>query len=86
VTDHTPRLVKIGDALSQLVNVTLLPDHRATTANESISGRAHRSGWRRTERAIDWIFSPWEREHCRRSHQADLDRAAGLLRDAATRP
>ena len=47
---NTPRLIKIGDALSQLANVTLLPRHRETTANESISGRAHRLGWRRTER------------------------------------
>lgn len=39
IYDPTPRLVKIGDALSQLVNV-IWPfwDHRDTTANESISG------------------------------------------------
>ena len=69
------RLIKIGDALSQLVNVTLLPKHRETTANESISGRAHRMGWRRTERFIDWLFSPWERDHCRKAHEKDIERA-----------
>lgn len=73
------RLIKIGDALSQLVNVTFLPRHRETTANESISGRAHRLGWRRTERFIDWLFSPWERDHCRRAHEADLRRARQLI-------
>ena len=72
---NTPRLVKIGDAFSQLANVALLPRHRETTANESISGRAHRMGWR-IERAIDWIFLPWERDHCRRSHEKDVLRAA----------
>lgn len=72
---NTPRLIKIGDALSQLLNVTLLPRHRETTANESISGRAHRLGWRRTERVIDWLFSPWEPEHCRRAHEKDVQRA-----------
>lgn len=44
--DNTPRWTKIGDALSQLLNVALLPRHKETTANESISGRAHRCGWR----------------------------------------
>lgn len=50
--DNTPRWIKIGDALSQLFNVALLPRHKETTANESISGRAHRCGWR-AERWID---------------------------------
>lgn len=76
---NTPRLIKISDAMSQLFNVTLLPRHRETTANESISGRAHRMGWRRVERFIDWLFSPWEPEHCRRAHEADLRRARQLI-------
>lgn len=76
---NAPRLIKIGDAMSQLFNVALLPRHRETTANESISGRAHRLGWRRAERFIDWLFSPWEPEHCRRSHEADLRRARQLI-------
>ena len=76
---NTPRLIKIGDALSQLFNVALLPRHRETTANESISGRAHRMGWRRVERVIDMLFSPWERDHCRRAHDADLRRARELI-------
>lgn len=74
-----PRWIKIGDAFSQLVNVTLLPRHRETTANESISGRAHRMGWRRVEAAIDFIFLPWERDHCRRAYEADLRRARQLI-------
>ena len=77
--DTTPRFVKIGDAMSQLINVTLLPCHHETTANESISGRSHRCGWKRTERFIDWIFSPWEKQHCRLSHEADVKRAQELV-------
>lgn len=76
------RLHKIGDALSQLFNVALLPRHHETTANESISGRAHRQGWKRTEKFIDWLFSPWEADHCRRSYEADLTRAAKTLAEA----
>ncbi|MHB1407991.1 MAG: hypothetical protein ACYCXC_00105 [Acidovorax defluvii] len=77
--DTTPRIIKIGDALSQLINVALLPGHRQTTANESVSGRAHRMGWRRIERVIDVIFSPFEHDHCRNSHEADVARSMKLL-------
>jgi hypothetical protein len=78
---NTPRLIKIGDALSQLANVAFLPRHRETTANESISGRAHRCGWR-VERFIDWLFAPWESNHCRRAYEADLHRAQQLVNQA----
>lgn len=77
----TSRLKKIGDALSQLANVLLLPRHQDTTPNESISGRAHRCGWRRTERFIDWLFSPFESRHCRAAYLADVERARVLLRE-----
>ena len=75
IHDPTPRIVKIGDALSQLINVALLPDHKSTTANESVSGRSHRMGWR-LARWIDALFffqsGPC---HCERSYLADLERA-----------
>jgi len=77
--DNTPRIIKIGDAISQLINVTFLPSHRRTTANESISGRAHRSRWVRVERIIDFIFSPIESNHCMRSYHRDIERAKKLL-------
>lgn len=63
-------LVRLGDALSQFVNVLLLSGQ----ANESISGRAYRSGWVLTTRAIDALIF-WEPEHCRRAHEADVLRA-----------
>lgn len=73
--DDTHRLVKIGDALSQLANVALLPGHHATSANESISGRSHRMGWR-LARWIDALFF-WQRNpgHCARAYHSDLMRA-----------
>lgn len=74
--DPTPRIVKILDAVSQLGNVANpLWDHTDTTANESISGRAYRSGWW-IERPIDAVFRflgyP---DHCRASHTKDVERA-----------
>lgn len=73
------RAYKIGDALSQLLNVAFLPDVHKTTANESVSGRAYRCGWTFVQKVIDLIFSPWEKEHCRLSHEADVARARRLI-------
>lgn len=75
----TSRLVKIGDALSQLCNVAFLPNHRSTTPNESISGRAYRMGWIRTQMVIDFIFSPFEKNHCKTAYLNDIARARKLL-------
>jgi hypothetical protein len=79
MTDPTPRIVKVGDALSQLCNVAFLPRHRETNANESISGRCHRMGWRWAEKAIDAVFA-WDRDHCRRAVERDAQRARDYLR------
>lgn len=73
------RLIMMGDALSQLANVTFLPNIHDTTANESISGRAYRSGWKRTQAVIDFIFLPIETQHCKKAHYADVQRAKELL-------
>jgi hypothetical protein len=78
MADQTPRFWKIGDALSQLANVALLPGHTSTTANESISGRSYRCGWTRAERLINWLF--WfDPDHCRQAYRRDLERAARLI-------
>lgn len=74
------RLIKIGDALSQLGNVAFLPRHAETNANESISGRAWRQGWYRTVIIIDWLFSWWEADHCQKSHEADIKRAKDFVK------
>jgi hypothetical protein len=69
--------IRVGDALSQLLNVTFIPGD--TTPNESISGRAHRRGWKRTEKFIDWLFSLLEKDHCRLAYENDVRRAEALV-------
>ena len=74
IRDETPRLVKMGDALSQFVNV-FWPfwDHRETNANESISGRCYREkrGFRRVVNALFF----WQDDHCKGAYEKDLARA-----------
>lgn len=75
---HTSRFWKIGDALSQLANVAFLPNHRGTTSNESISGRAYRCGWTRAQAVIDTLFffdSGPDGGHCKRAYFRDYYRA-----------
>ena len=72
------RLIRIGDALSQLCNVTFFNGH----PNESMSGRSYREGlW--AEKWIDRLlwFDP---NHCRESYRNDLKYAAELLRQNKT--
>ena len=75
--DDMPRIFKIGDALSQLANVALLPNHADTCANESISGRAYRNGWR-VQKVINWIFF-WQDDHCKQAYLYDLERAKAYI-------
>lgn len=77
--DETSRIIKIGDAISQLINVALLPRHKETNANESISGRAYRNNWFCVVKFIDFIFSPVEKNHCKLSYKKDIERAKQLL-------
>jgi hypothetical protein len=55
-------------AIDQLANTFL-----GGMADETISARAHRSGWLRTERAIDWLFR--EPGHCAAAYRAEILRA-----------
>lgn len=82
MNDDTPRLIKIGDALSQLFNVAFLPNHKETNANESISGRSYRQGWSNAERFINWLLHLWEEDHCRKAYEKDLWRAEQLTKRA----
>lgn len=79
MNDVTPSYIKIGDALSQLFNVLLLPRHKYTNANESISGRAYRCKWKYTEKFINTICHPFEKDHCRKAFESDLKRAKMLI-------
>lgn len=73
------RLVHFGDWLSAGVNSMFL----LGCNQESVSGRCFREsvlegkrGWQPARKAIDWIFSPFEADHCRKSYFKDYDRAA----------
>jgi len=73
------RLIKIGDACSQLTNVSFpFWPHEDTTANESISGRAHREGRKKLKFIINTIFFLQE-DHCKLAFDKDLQRARDLL-------
>jgi hypothetical protein len=67
-------LVRIGDALSQLLNAALLGGH----PNESLSGRAWRtqSVWYKVIDVLLW-FDP---DHCRNSYLNDLHYAVDLIK------
>ena len=76
-------LIRVGDAFSQLVNTVILNGE----PNESISGRCwrlrHKPVWKQARIVIDFIFSPFEKDHCQASYLADFDRAAELVHGGA---
>ena len=71
----TSRLIRAGDALSQLLNVLIFDGD----PNHSMSGDAYRYKRVRLMRAINWLASPWERDHCRLAYEHDVSKAARLL-------
>jgi hypothetical protein len=73
----TPRLIRLGDATSQFLNVLLFNGD----PNHSISGDAYRFKRERLRRAIDYLFSPWEAEHCKNAYEHDVSKASRLLRE-----
>lgn len=76
----TSYIIRVGDATSQWLNVVFL---FSLNPNESISGRAYRLrkffGWREAQKAIDFLFLPFEPEHCKAAYEADLKRAEDVL-------
>ena len=75
----TSRLVRLGDAVSQFFNVLIFNGD----PNHSISGDAYRFGRYRLAAFIDWLFSPFESDHCRNAHINDLEKARRLLCESA---
>lgn len=73
----TPRWVRAGDALSQFLNVLIFNGD----PNYSISGDAYRFNRVWLRRFIDWLFSPFEADHCRTAYLNDIDKARRLLVD-----
>lgn len=74
--------IRVGDGISQLINVVFF---LSQNPNESISGRAYRMRrhwlWGKMRVLIDVLFSPFESDHCQKAHNADISRAAKLLRE-----
>jgi len=69
---------RLFDATSQFFNVLVFNGE----ANHSISSDAYRYNRKRLEWAIDLLFSPIERDHCRLSHYAEVRRAEQLVEDS----
>jgi len=74
-------LTRVGDATSQLVNVTFL---FGINANESVSGRSHRlkqkhKSWKWLNAAIDFTL---DQDHCERAYYNDLVRAKNTIAEA----
>lgn len=71
----TSRLIRLGDAASQFFNVLIFNGD----PNHSISGDAYRFGRYRLAAFIDWLFSPFEADHCLESYLNDVEKAKRLL-------
>ena len=73
-------LVRIGDCLSQLLNVAVF---LGQNPNESVSGRAFRlrrisTFWKIAYKSINFLFY-WQDDHCQAVYIADLKRAEQTL-------
>ena len=75
--------VRVGDAVSQLINVVVFLNDNP---NESLSGRSYREKhhwfWGKMLKVIDFLFFLLEEEHCRKSYENDLKRASTLIEKA----
>lgn len=75
-------LIRVGDSLSQVLNVTLF---FGQNPNESLSGRSHRLrdvyGWRELRVLIDTLFSLFQQDHCKKAFYSDIERAKRLLQE-----
>jgi hypothetical protein len=74
----TSRLIRTGDALSQIFNVIIF----GGDSNYSISGDAYRLKRERLRKFIDWLASRWEADHCRLAYENDVEKAAKLLEES----
>jgi hypothetical protein len=65
---------KLSILASQAVNALLLNGN----PDETVSARAHRSDWEKTEKIINFIF--WfDPDHCSKSHDRDKKFARAVL-------
>jgi len=76
----TSRLIRLGDTISQFLNVLIFDGD----SNHSVSGDAYRFKRERLRRFIDWMFSWFESDHCRKAHEHDVRKAKQLLTSEST--
>ena len=73
--------VRVGDALSQLINVVIF---LSDNPNESLSGRSYRQKrdwfWGKMLILLDSAFWVFQKNHCQKAYEADQLRAAKLLK------
>ena len=71
-------LIRLGDALSQFFNVLLF------NGDPNYSSRGDAYPFKRTimVKIIDWMFSRWEKDHCKTAYENDVAKAAKLLEDS----
>lgn len=72
--------IRVGDCLSQLLNVVVF---FSLNPNESLSGRAfreriHSMFWSVVYALINTVFF-WQHDHCRLAYLADKERAKRML-------
>ena len=67
--------VRLGDAVSQFINVLLLNGD----PNYSISGESYRNNWKYAIKIIDFLFLPFETDHCKKAFEHDVLKAKLLL-------
>jgi hypothetical protein len=70
-------LIRLGDAFSQLLNVLVFGGH----PNHSVSGDAWRFKREPLRRVIDFVFRPFEKNHCYNAHLSDVRHASRLLQE-----
>jgi hypothetical protein len=71
------RFLKLGDATSQWFNVLIFNGD----PNHSVSGDAWRFKRERTRKVIDFVFRPFEKDHCYRAHLQDVRKATKLAQE-----
>jgi hypothetical protein len=70
-------LIRLGDAFSQLLNVLLFNGD----SNHSVSGDAWRFQRKRLMAVLDFLFRPFERDHCYKAHLHDVQKATLLAQE-----
>ncbi|MDG4650126.1 hypothetical protein P6F26_16885 [Roseibacterium sp. SDUM158017] len=67
-------VLELGSIATRTINVLTGGD-----ADTAFSARVHIEEWRRIERVIDALFSPWGTGHCRKAWLDDVERARAQI-------